>query len=100
MARQSVGRPKFYIDYIQYWHAKGMIHGFGPYAEGDNEETYPGGDYENGIDWLQATHVGGQLTILSSLDLTLQTICRFQEYQTLERWEVLHLTQLCIVDLH
>ena len=26
MARQNVGNPKFYIDYLSYWKAKGLMH--------------------------------------------------------------------------
>ena len=44
MARQNVGTPKFYIDYIQYWHAKGLVDGIGPYEEDASS------DHANGID--------------------------------------------------
>ena len=43
MARQNVGTPKFYVDLIQYWHAKGMVAGIGPYGDSD-------GNYTEGIE--------------------------------------------------
>ena len=39
MGRQNVGTPKFYVDLIQYWHAKGLVAGIGPYHDA-------GGPYE------------------------------------------------------
>mgnify|MGYP006403638551 FL=1 len=33
MGRQNVGTPKFYVDLIQYWHAKGVVAGIGPYGD-------------------------------------------------------------------
>ena len=29
MSRQNVGKPRFYIDYIQYWNARGLLKGIG-----------------------------------------------------------------------
>ena len=53
MARSNVGTPKFYIDYLQYWHAKGLVFAIGPYAE------HTDSDNSNGIDWLDETVQGG-----------------------------------------
>lgn len=53
MARQNVGSPKFYIDYIQYWNAKGVLAGIGPYAEHSTS------DHSNGIDEWRLTDIGG-----------------------------------------
>ena len=38
MARSNVGTPKFYIDYIQYWNAMGLLDGIGPYLDGGTND--------------------------------------------------------------
>ena len=43
MARQNVGTPKFYVDLIQYWHAKGIVAGIGPY--GDSSGPFANTDF-------------------------------------------------------
>ena len=57
MARQNVGTPKFYVDYIQYWQSMGMIYGFGPYAEHSPSDAAM--QAETGIHWLLDTKVDG-----------------------------------------
>ena len=42
MGRQNTGKPKFYVDLIQYWYAKGLVAGIGYYGDTDNI-GYPGG---------------------------------------------------------
>ena len=44
MARQNVGTPKFYIDLLSYWQAKGNIKGAGFPYESDPEIHHVGGD--------------------------------------------------------
>ena len=46
MARQNVGNPKFYVDYISYWMHSGMIKGAGIYTSGtlDDDNTVVGSD--------------------------------------------------------
>ena len=38
MARSNVGTPRFYVDYMQYWKAMGILGGIGPYD--DNSENF------------------------------------------------------------
>ena len=44
MARQNVGTPRFYIDLLSYWQAKGNIKGAGFPYESDPEIHHVGGD--------------------------------------------------------
>ena len=39
MPRQNVGKPRFYIDLLQYWHAKGLVDGIGAYGHKYNSGT-------------------------------------------------------------
>ena len=60
MARQNVGKPKFYIDLLQYWHAKGLVHGCGPYGhyyDSSTNELAPTGDTQYW--WGNATSPSG-----------------------------------------
>lgn len=43
MSRQNVGKPRFYIDYIQYWNARGLIKGIGAFAADNVSDISIGG---------------------------------------------------------